>query len=101
MSVMVHLKSLPCLTTNSHIKDMKLLLVACPNTPTLPNHAHPQDFNENKLIVQKKCYYVFIGCKDITWQKNGKIPSSTFVRISILKVGVFGQIGGRVWPGNQ
>ena len=27
------------------------LLVACLNTPTLPYHAHPRDFNENKLIV--------------------------------------------------
>ena len=24
-----------------------------PNMPTLPNHAHPRDFNENKLIAEK------------------------------------------------
>ena len=57
--------------------------VACLNTPTLPNHAHPRDFNENKLIVQKKCYYVLKGCKRHYLVKNGKIPLSTFVSISI------------------
>ena len=50
---------------------------------TTPNHAHPRDFDENKLIVQKKCYYVFKGRKRHYLVKIGVIPSSTFVSISI------------------
>ena len=46
------------------------LLVACPNTPTLPNRAHPLDFHENKLIVQKYCYYLLDRCENITWRKK-------------------------------
>ena len=52
-------------------------------TPTLPNRAHPRDFNESKLIAQKKCYDVFQLCKRHYLVENGKIPSSILVSISI------------------
>ena len=35
----------------SHAQQLGEILVACPNTPTLPNHVHPLDFYKNKLIV--------------------------------------------------
>ena len=69
------------------------LLLACPNTPTLPNHAHPRDFNENKLIVQKKCYYVFRGIKDYTWWKMDRFHR----QLSL----VFQFKSGRDWAGRR
>ena len=69
------------------------LLVACLNTPTLPNHAHPRDFNENKLIVQKKCYYVFKGCKRHYLVK--------MERLNRQLSSVFQFKSGRVWASRQ
>ena len=63
--------------------DDNSILVACLNMPTLPNNAHPRDFNENKLIVQQKCHYVIKGCKRHYVVKNGKIPSSALISITI------------------
>ena len=33
-----------------------LALVACPNTPTLPNHDHPLNSHEIKFLFLKYCY---------------------------------------------
>ena len=74
---------------------------SCPNTPTLPSHAHPWQINENKLIVEKYCYYVLKRCKRYHLVKKWNDSIVNSCQYFILKVGVIGQVGGHIWAGNQ
>ena len=73
---------------------MEKYLVASPIMPTLLNHAHPQNFHENKLIVMKFCYNVLDRSPShYLWKKwNNSIVN--FRWHVHLKVGVTLQIGG-------
>ena len=79
------------------------ILVACPNMPTLPNHAHSLNCHESKLTAQKYCYYVLERREIIghyllrKWNDSIKNICQYFN----LKLGMIGLVGGRIWAGNQ
>ena len=59
------------------IFDEKNVLVACLNTPTLELSMKTNELFRKGVTMCSR------GVKDITWWKNGKIPSSISVSISI------------------
>ena len=53
-----------------------MLLVACPNMPTLLNDAHPYDFNENKFKLFRNTIAMFErGTNTITCKSNVMIAA--------------------------
>ena len=52
---------------------LTMLRAACPSMPTLPNHIHPLNFHENKLMFVEYCYNVFERFKSNFLARNGRM----------------------------